>query len=225
MTLQDLNDLDFNNLGSAPLPIRIGLLVIIFAALVGAGYYFDLRKQYENYQQVVAKEATLRQTFDGKQREAAALPAYKAQLEEINQTFGSLLRLLPNKQEVDNLIRDVAQTSLANGLINQQIKSLPELPRDFYAEVPYQLTLEGKYHQLAQFISDTAALPRIVTVHNIDLKPKAANVRAAAGGELALDELLMSIQIKTYRYLAENEEPLEPTKPGAAPSTSTGSKP
>ncbi|MGK0673161.1 MAG: type 4a pilus biogenesis protein PilO [Halothiobacillaceae bacterium] len=207
MNLQDLRDIDLQNIGRAPLPVRLTLIGLIMAATLAAGYQLDIRDLIEQRDAIRAKEPELKQQVELKQQQAANLNAYKAQLVEMEKAFGNLLRQLPSKQEAENLIVDVAQTSLANGLKNQQIQPGQEIIHDFYAELPYTLRLQGSFHQLAKFASDTAALPRIVTLHDFTVSkdPKGDN------------ELLnMEITAKTYRYLEESEMPKpDPKQPKA----------
>ncbi len=207
MNLQDLRDIDLQNIGRAPLAVRLTLIGLIAAATIAAGYQLDIRDLIEQRDTIRAKEPELKQQVEFKQQQAANLNAYKAQLADMEKTFGNLLRQLPNKKEAENLIVDVAQTSLANGLKNQQIQPGQEIIHDFYAELPYTLRLQGGFHQLAKFASDTAALPRIVTLHNFT-----ASLRDPKGG----NELDMEITAKTYRYLEESEMPKpDPKNPKA----------
>ena len=197
MNLQDLRDIDLQNIGRAPVGVRLLLIGLLIAATGAAGYQFHIKDMLLERDSLRAKEPELMQQIDSKQRMAANLEAYKAQLAEMEKTFGNLLRQLPNKKEAENLIVDVAQTSLANGLKNQQIKPGQEIIHDFYAELPYTLRLQGGFHQLAKFASDTAALPRIVTLHNFTISQ----------GKNGANELDMEITAKTYRYLEEDEMP------------------
>lgn len=144
-----------------------------------------------------AQEEKLRGAFELKQRKAANFDAYKAQLAEIEQSFGAMLRQLPGKTEVPSLLVDISQTGLAAGLEEELFRPQGELPRDFYAELPITIRLSGTYHELARFVSDVAALPRIVTIHDISLKTP----EKASGGELVMD-----LTAKTYRYLEDGEE-------------------
>ena len=189
---------DPNNLGSAPLSVRITLLVAIFVAVLGAAYYFDVQHLQVQLESERAKEPGLKDQIIEKQQLAANLDAYKAQLIEMEQTLQAILRQLPNKKEIENLIVDVAQTSLADGLKNVQIQALPEVPYDYYAEAPYVLRFEGTYHQLAKFVSDASALPRIITLHNF------ATITPTK--DFAKDKVLdLKITAKTYRYLDDEE--------------------
>ncbi len=194
MKLQDLNNLDFNDIGEWPTPIKL-FIVLLVAVLVGvAWYYMDTQDQYAALERVRREEQDLRTSFEEKQQKAANYEKYKAQLAEMKQTFGAMLRQLPNKKEVADLLIDVSQTGLAAGLEFQLFQPQNEIPKDFYAELPIKLRVVGDYHEFGEFISGIAALPRIVTMHDIDIKPIA--------GQRAGD-LVMEATAATYRYLEE----------------------
>lgn len=200
MNLQDLREIDLENIGRAPLAVRLGMIGLLAAATIGLGYQMDIKDLLAQRDAVQAKELDLKKQVEDKQKLVANLEAYKAQLAEMERTFGALLRQLPNKKEAENLIVDVAQTSLANGLKNQQIQPGQEIMHDFYAELPYTLRLQGSFHQLAKFASDVAALPRIVTLHDF--------ATITPSKDFAKDkELSLQITAKTYRYLEEGEMP------------------
>lgn len=186
----DLNNLDFNNIGSWPLPAKAIAIAMICAVVIGLVYWFDTQHQIQTLQDARNKEQTLKTVFEGKQSKAANLEAYKAQLDEMRQSFGAMLRQLPNKSEVADLLVDISQTGLASGLEFELFKPEPEITKDFYAELPVTIRVNGTYHEFGAFISGVAALPRIVTLHNISIKP--SNKR---GG------LVMEVTAKTYRYL------------------------
>ncbi|MEW5838279.1 MAG: type 4a pilus biogenesis protein PilO [Pseudomonadota bacterium] len=189
---------DPNNLGSAPLSVRITIMAMIFAGVLGGAYYLDIQALQEQLASERIKEPDLKNKIVEKQQLAANLDAYKAQLLEMEQTLQAILRQLPNKKEIENLIVDVAQTSLADGLKNVQIQALPEVPYDYYAEAPYVLRFQGTYHQLAKFVSDASALPRIITLHNF------ATITPSA--DFARNKVLdLNITAKTYRYLDAEE--------------------
>ncbi len=189
---------DPNNLGSAPLSVRITLLVLIVVAVLGLSYYVDIQHLQLQLETERAKEPDLKAKIVEKQQLAANLDAYKAQLVEMEQTLHAILRQLPSKKEIENLIVDVAQTSLADGLENVQIQALPEVRHDYYAEAPYTLRFEGSYHQLAKFVSDAAALPRIITLHNF--------ATITPSKDFAKNKVLdLKITAKTYRYLDDEE--------------------
>ena len=198
MNLDDLNELDLSNIGVWPLPVKI-VVVLITCILVGVGgYYFDIEEQLSRLSAVEKKEVELRRTFETKQAKAANLDAYKKQLAEMKQSFGAMLRQLPNKTEVADLLVDVSQTGLASGLEFELFKPEAEVPREFYAELPIQLKVNGQYHEFGQFISGIAALPRIVTIH--DIKIQQSGKKADGNGLLMLEATA-----KTYRYLDEEE--------------------
>ncbi len=202
MNLQDLNELDFNNIGVWPTPVKM-VLVLLACIFVGvAGYYLDIEGQIQRLDAVEKDETKLRKDFEGKQAQAANLEAYRKQLEEMKQSFGAMLRQLPNKTEVAELLVDVSQTGLASGLEFQLFKPNAEVPREFYAELPIDIKVTGEYHEFGNFISGLAALPRIVTIHNIKItKPGAKRGKDEdVGGKLVLEAMA-----KTYRYLDEEE--------------------
>ncbi len=194
MNLEDINNLDFNNIGNWPAPARAVLIVLLVVVVLFLGYWFDVKDQIQNLERVEQKEVELKSVFEAKARKAANLAAYEQQLEEMKESFGAMLRQLPNKTEVAELLVDISQTGLASGLEFELFKPLPEVPKDFYAELPISIKVKGTYHEFGNFVSGMAALPRIVTVHNISIKP------IGDTGELSMD-----LKAKTYRYLDENE--------------------
>lgn len=191
MTLDDLKNIDINNLGSWPVPIKIGGILIVCAIVLFAGFWFLIQGELEQYGEAQKKEASLRDNYLSKKALAINLPAYKEQMEEMEQTFGSLLRQLPNTTEVPDLLVDITQAGLGRGLEFTLFRPEKELPKDFYAEMPISVEVRGTYHELAQFVSDVAALPRIVTFGDIVIN---------AGKE---NKLTMSAKAKTYRYMEE----------------------
>ncbi|MCU7838506.1 MAG: type 4a pilus biogenesis protein PilO [Candidatus Thiodiazotropha sp. (ex Lucinoma borealis)] len=198
MNLQDLNELDLNNLGVWPMPVKIVVVVLVSLIVLAAGYYLIIEDQLISLEGVEKKELALRTTFNAKQAKASNLEAYRKQLEEMKQSFGTMLRQLPDKTEVAELLVDVSQTGLASGLEFELFKPKAEVPREFYAELPIELVVTGKYHEFGSFISGLAALPRIVTIHDIKIVRAASNVES--------DDLLLKATAKTYRYLDEEEE-------------------
>lgn len=191
---EQFSNLDPENIGSWPMVVRGFILVVLCAAILGAGYYFDTQHQIVELDRAVAKEATLKDTFEKKQKKAASLDAYKAQMKEMMETFGTMLRQLPSKNEVAELLVDITQTGLASGLEFELFKPGKESPKDFYAELPISVKVNGMYHSLGEFTSGVAALPRIVTMHDI-------KIRGNKKGEL----LIMEATAKTYRYLDDDE--------------------
>lgn len=202
MDLNELRNLDFQTIGLTSLGTRLVIFAFVFVLIVGGVVYFDTLPQKELLEREQREEQSLLQTVDQKQRLAANLEAYQAQIKEMETRFGELLRQLPNKREAENLIDNVAQTSLSNGLKNEQIRPGSEVKHDFYAEMTYHLSLRGTYRELTQFISDTANLPRIVTLHNPAMKPRDASDK----DDDVERELTMGIQAKTYRYLESGEQ-------------------
>ena len=202
MNLQELNELDFSNIGVWPTPVK-AVIVLVACILVGvAGYYLDIEGQVQKLDAVERDEVNLREDFEIKQSKAANLESYRKQLEEMKQSFGAMLRQLPNKTEVAELLVDVSQTGLASGLEFQLFKPNAEVPREFYAELPIEIKVTGNYHEFGNFISGLAVLPRIVTIHNIKIS-KLDTKRA--GGEKGDDKLTLEATAKTYRYLDEEE--------------------
>jgi type IV pilus assembly protein PilO len=198
MTLDELNELDFSNIGIWPMPAKIAVVLIISVLVIAGGYYFDLEKQLNRLEQVEKKETELRTTFQAKQAKAANLDAYKKQLEEMRESFGAMLRQLPNKTEVADLLVDVSQTGLASGLEFELFKPSAEVPREFYAELPIEIKVNGHYHEFGRFISGLATLPRIVTIHDIKINQK-------DGKDIEPGMLVLGATAKTYRYLDEEE--------------------
>ncbi len=191
MNLQDLNELDLNNIGNWPGPAKAFIIFLLCIGLGVGWYYFNTEEQLLNLETAEKKEQTLRMEFERKQAKAVNLENYKKQLEEMKQSFGAMLRQLPNKTEVADLLVDVSQTGLAAGLEFELFAPQDEVPREFYAELPIQLRVFGNYHELGDFISGLAALPRIVTIHDVSVAPRKEG------------ELVMSATAKTYRYLEE----------------------
>jgi type IV pilus assembly protein PilO len=200
VNLEDLNELDFTNIGIWPVPVKIALVLIICILVAVGGYYFDIEEQLNRLTAVEKKEIELRKTFEEKQAKAANLGAYKKQLEEMKQSFGAMLRQLPNKTEVADLLVDVSQTGLASGLEFELFKPEDEVPKEFYAELPIKLKVMGQYHEFGKFISGLAALPRIVTIHDIRIQERKKQQESEGDRLLAL-----VATAKTYRYLDEEE--------------------
>jgi len=196
--VDELRNLDVNDVGRWPLIFRASVIFVVFLAVVGAGVWFTIIKdRLPALQRAQDDESTLRVTFENKQRKAANYDAYKAQLAQIEQSFGTMLRQLPGETEIPSLIVDVSQTGLASGLQEKLFQPQPEIPRDFYAEKPIKIRLSGGYHEIANFVSGVAALPRIVTLHNINITPE---------GQDSFDQLSLEVTAQTYRYLDEEAD-------------------
>ncbi|MES9950473.1 MAG: type 4a pilus biogenesis protein PilO [Candidatus Thiodiazotropha sp.] len=196
--IDDLNELDFHNVGIWPTPIKLVVVVLAAVLVLVAGYYLIVEDDIASLEGVQKEEQKLRADFAKKQRKAANLDAYRKQLEEMKQSFGTMLRQLPDKTEVAELLVDVSQTGLAAGLEFELFKPLDEVPREFYAELPIQVKVTGQYHEFGHFISGLAALPRIVTIHDIKITRTSKDDANA--------DLLLEATAKTYRYLDEEEE-------------------
>lgn len=201
MKLSELNNLNLENLGSWPLPVRIVVAALLFAMLLGAAYLQDISTLQDELAAAVESETQLKQAFEIKQRKAANLSGLKEQLADIQQTFGDLLKRLPNKTEVAALLVDISQQGLGAGLEFELFKPGSETRSDFYVELPIQIRVLGDYHAFGRFISGMSDLPRIVTNHNISITP------LGDSGKLVLETTA-----KTYRYMDEEEEAAEKAK-------------
>ena len=196
--VEELRALDVNDVGRWPFAFRIGVIGIVFVVVVGLGIYWTvIENKAPQLTRAQVDEQTLRVTFENKQRKAANYDAYKAQLEQMRQSFGTMLRQLPGKTEIPSLIVDISQTGLAAGLQEKLFQPQAEVPRDFYAEKPIKIRLSGGYHEIANFVSGIASLPRIVTLHNINITPEDKDV---------YDRLSIEVTAQTYRYLDEEAE-------------------
>jgi type IV pilus assembly protein PilO len=193
----DLSNVNWNDAGSWPLPLKVVGVVLACAAILAGGYYFDTQNQAAELNKLELKEQGLKEDFTRKQNKAVNLPLYKQQMEEMEKSFGAMLRQLPSKTQVAELLADVSQTGLANGLEFQLFKPKDEVPAEFYAELPIQVRVRGSYHEFGDFVSDVAALPRIVTVQDISIRPR--------GDKADSTDLVMEAVAKTYRYLDEGE--------------------
>jgi type IV pilus assembly protein PilO len=206
--LEQLRQLDSRDIGRWPFLFRALGVALVFLVTTGLLiYYFVNRGNLEDLRKAEAEQTSLWQTFDEKQRKAANLEAYRQQLAEIERTFGAMLRQLPGKTEVPSLLVDISQTGLAAGLQEQLFQPGSEARKDFYAELPIKIQLSGGYHEFGQFVSGIAALPRIVTLHDIEITHGAAQQRASGRGRAPApnDQLTLSLTAKTYRYLEEGE--------------------
>jgi type IV pilus assembly protein PilO len=187
----DINDLDVNNLGSWPAALKTIAGALLLALVLAGGYFFYIQDMQAQLDQARGEEVTLKEQFATKAYQAANLAAYKSQMVEMENTFGALLRQLPSDTEVPGLLEDITRTGLGSGLEFEEIKLLPEEAQQFYIELPIQITVTGSYHDLATFASGVASLPRIVTLHDFEIKPVDAK---------SPSQLRMSILAKTYRY-------------------------
>ena len=199
---EQMRGLDPNDPGRWPLPVRVGTVVLLFLLVASAGYwYFVWKSKRPELLAARTMEAELWDTLETKARRAANLQAYKDQLAEMEKSFGAMLRQLPNKTEVPNLLVDISQTGLAAGLEEKLFQPQGEIRKDFYAELPISIRLTGNYHQMGNFAGGIAALPRIVTLHDIEIAPAGKEGRGSSSGDLVLN-----VTAKTYRYLDEEEQ-------------------
>lgn len=198
----DINDLDFNNAGNWPLPIKLVAILILCAAIGFAGYWFDTKDQIATLDNAKAKEEQLKKEFETKQAVAANLIPYRKQMKEMEKSFGALLLQLPSKTEVAELLVDVSREGLKAGLEFELFKPGAEIKKDFYAEYPIQIRVIGTYHQFGNFASGIAALPRIVTLHNLKIEQKKAKSKGKGSGGATLT---MEATANTYRYLDKDE--------------------
>ena len=197
--VDELKSLDVNDVGRWPLVFRAAVIAIVFVVVIGLGvWFFIVKDKAPLLARAEAEEQNLKQVFENKQKKAANYDAYKAQLAQIEQSFGTMLRQLPGETEIPSLIVDISQTGLASGLQERLFQPQPEIPKDFYAEKPIKIRLTGGYHEIANFVSGVAALPRIVTLHNITITPEKANK-----GSENFDQLRIEVTAQTYRYLDE----------------------
>ena len=194
MNMSDLNNLSVDNIGTWPIPVKIVFALIVSAFILGIGWWKDISKMQEKLETIQTEEQGYRQTLELRQRKAANLAALKQQLKDIEEIFGDLLKRLPNKTEVADLLVDISQQGLGAGLEFELFRPGKEVPADFYVELPIQIRVIGHYHEFGTFISGVADLPRIVTNHNISIKP---------GPE---GKLILETTAKTYRYMDEQEE-------------------
>jgi len=193
MNLSELRNLNAENIGSWPPPIKIVGGILVFALIGFIAWNQGIKDLQVNLEEVRRNEDTLRGEFERKQEKAANLPALKQQLEDIKETFGDLLKRLPNKTEVAELLVDISQQGLGAGLEFELFKPGNEQPADFYVELPIQIRVVGNYHEFGNFISGISDLPRDVTSHDIKITP-------------AADKLILETTAKTYRYVDESEE-------------------
>ncbi|HUS23682.1 MAG TPA: type 4a pilus biogenesis protein PilO [Candidatus Binatia bacterium] len=200
---KELQTLDTKDPGAWPLYVRIAAAVVLLVAVAVFGYFYFITEQLDELAKVQQQEKVLKDDFEAKQRKVAALDALKEQLAEMERTFGAMLRQLPSRAEIANLLIDISQTRLASSLEEELFQPQSELPREFYAEVPNRIVVVGHYHEMGAFVSGVAALPRIVTVDDID-------IRGAAGPQK--DLLRMQATAKTYRYLDAGEVAPPPAK-------------
>lgn len=193
----DLAELDFNNLGSWPVAVKAVAAALLAAAVLAGAWYLHLSDLQAQLEMQRGEEETLKQQFATKAFQAANLDAYRVQMAEMEADFGALLRQLPSDTEVPGLLEDITRTGLGSGLEFEEIKLQPEVAQQFYIELPIQMKVVGEYHDLATFVSGVASLPRIVTLHDYEIKPLGKDS----------SKLGMTILAKTYRYNDKSSQP------------------
>lgn len=195
--LDQIRDLDPNDPGRWPITFRLGAIGIIFVvAVVLLAYLLAWKPKKPDLDAARGEEQALLIKLEQKAKKAANLDAYKAQLAEMEQSFGAMLRKLPNKTEVPNLLTDISQQGTASGLDQKLFQPNAQNIKDFYAELPIRMRLTGSFHSIGAFVSGIAALPRIVTLHDVEISQLSKNS----------DQLQLDVTAKTYRYLDEEEQ-------------------
>ena len=190
-----LEDLDLTNIARWPAAARAVIILFMMSSIIFLGYWFHTKDQLLELDKTEQQETDLKVIFEKKAQQATNLEVYEQQLEDMRESFGAMLRQLPNKTEVAELLVDISQTGLASGLEFELFKPQDENPKEFYAELPINIRVVGEYHEFGNFVSGVAALPRIVTLHDIHI--------TRLDGKKAL--LAMDLTAKTYRYLEEDE--------------------
>jgi type IV pilus assembly protein PilO len=189
----DLGNIDFDNVGSWPVPIKVFVWAVLLIAVLAGGYYYHIQDLQLELAQVEAKEVVLKKDFEDKAFQAANLEAYRQQMVEMEESFGALVSQLPSDTEVPGLLEDITNKGLLNGLQISAIDLQKEQAKEFYVELPISITASGSYHDLGAFISGMAGLPRIVTLHDFNISANSGNTNS----------LSMQILAKTYRYKDE----------------------
>lgn len=195
----ELGDLTLDNIGQWPLVIKYVAVGIAAALVIGIGYWIFIQPNFEQYETLQTTEVNLRATFESKQRQAANLDAYRNQLQIMNERFGHMIKQLPAQTEMPALLEDISKTGIAAGLTFELFAPKPEIAHDFYYELPIDITVVGKYHQLAVFLSRIVEMSRIVTLHDFDIVAVEDDKKSTETGDL----LRMKILAKIYRYRAQ----------------------
>lgn len=189
--VDDINNIDWEDMGSWPLPGKIFFGVLVFVGVLVGGYFLMISSVSTGLESAKGREITLKKEFERKAFQAANLDEYKAQLAEMEESFGSLLKQLPKDTEVPGLVDDISATALGAGLKLVSIKPEEMVETEFYKELPISIEVQGGYHEMGAFVSGVAALPRIVTLHEYEI---------SSSGD---DQLNMKILAKTYQYEGE----------------------
>ncbi|SEM40910.1 type IV pilus assembly protein PilO [Luteibacter sp. UNCMF331Sha3.1] len=208
----DLRNLDRHNIGGWPKSVKTFFTGLVFVIVLLGGWYFQISSQQDDLEQQESQEEQLKTQFSQKQAKSANLEALEQQLADMQDMLRTLLRQLPSRTEMPELLIDISQTALASGIETELFQPGPETPKDFYAEKPITLRMVGTYHQFGTFISGVASLPRVVilTLHDVSLSPKDKD---AKGNPVGAGQLVLQGTVKTYRYLEDDEtKPATPAK-------------
>ncbi len=228
MKLSDFRDLDFQNSGNWPQGVKMTFCVLLFAVICLAGWYFQIRDQQDDLENKQKQEDTLKADFRIKQAKAVNLEALRQQLEEMKDMLRQMLRQLPSKTEMPELLVDISQTALSSGIENDLFQPGAETIKEFYAEKPITLRMVGSYHQFGAFISGVATLPRVVilTMHDVSLRPQAGAAPGGAKAALTSDgTLALEGTVKTYRYVEDDETPTGTSGTPAVPAAPNTPRP
>lgn len=197
----DYNNPDFENMGSWPLGVKLVTLLIVAALIVGGVYWFAVKNSYQRLERVTQREPSLKEEYRSKAFRVANLDAFKAQLAEMEQTFGTLLDQLPDETEMPGLLDDISTTGTQSGLEIDRITPSSDIAREFYIETPISIAVRGSYHEMGNFVSAMSAIPRIVTLHDFNI-----STQGRSGSNNAEAPLSMTIQARTYRYNAGGDK-------------------
>jgi len=202
--LQTLDNSDLQRIGIAPPAIKATLIAIASLIVIVLGAWFYIQPTNDQLEATISKEMQLKTKYSSEQGKAANREAYVTQLAEMEKAFKVMLRQLPNSTDIENLLVDLSQASVASGLTVENFKPDHEVFKEFYAEYPIKINVTGNYHEFATFISSLSALPRIVTLSDISIKRKNSNGNSGADKKLAYaGDLTMELTATTYRYLED----------------------
>jgi type IV pilus assembly protein PilO len=214
--LQQLQTLDTQNPGAWPRWVRVAAVILVGVLIIAGGTWYFVKPVHEQVQSARAQEKTLRDELDTKQKKIAAIDAYKAQLVEMERQFGDMLKQLPSRAEVANLLNDIAEKRVEASLEEELFQPQAQVTKEFYAALPNKLIVVGTYHEMGSFVSAVAALPRIVTIEDVEIKAAGAGAGGRRGAApLRANALRMTATAMTYRYL--DDEEIEAAKPKPAP--------
>jgi len=196
MSKLNLNELTLENVGQWPQAVKIAVVAIVFFLVIGLGYWFIAKGNFEQYESLKTQETTLKADFELKQNQSANLQAYRNQMQIMQERFGTMLKQLPTETEMPGLLEDISKTGIASGLTFELFAPMPEIQHDFYIELPIKINVVGSYHQLAVFLSRVAKMDRIVTLHDFVIERATSDTDKKGSG----DRLLMKMTAKIYRY-------------------------